>query len=82
MIEVAQSVAGEFCAVAAELAVSIGTDANAAVDAGFGLVLLRIVAAMARIVFAQESFANRAIHPTRRNQIFVNPVRHFRPYLQ
>ncbi len=79
VIQVPQSLAGKLEAVAAELAGAFVANAQPAVDAGLGLVLLGIVAAAARIVLAQVRFADSAIHPARRNQVLGNPVRHFIP---
>ena len=76
VVEVPEAVAGELRAMATEFAASFVANAQAAVDAGFGLVLLGLVAAVARIVFAQERSANPAIHPARGDKIPGDPVWH------
>lgn len=76
MVEVPEAVAGELQAMATERAASFVANAQAAVDAGFGLVQFGIIAAVARIVFAQERSANPAIHPARGDKIPGDPVWH------
>ncbi len=79
LVEVAEPVAGEFGAMATESARSFITDAEAAVDTGFGLVLLGVVAPFAGILFPQVGLADAAIHPARGNEALSNRGSHSNP---
>jgi len=70
-----QPVAGKISAVITEIPFAFFADAQPAIGAGFGPVLLRKIAAPAGIFLAQMRLAYRAIHPAGSNQFFFHILR-------
>jgi hypothetical protein len=75
-IDVLQPLAGKFQAITAEFATAFPASAQAAVHTGCGHVLLRAVAAVARILLPQAGFADTAVHPARGDKIRRDRIFH------
>ena len=82
VIEVPQSIAGKFPAIATEPAGAFAANTQRALHAGLGLVLLGVVASVAGMVLPQERSADSTIHPARGYEVFGDPVSHVAPRME
>ncbi len=73
-IEVLEAVAGKFGAMAAEGALAPGADAEPAVDARLGHVLLSLQAAVAGVLCPEVGFADAAVHAAGGDEALNDPL--------